>query len=252
MKPIKDKKLILFICIYSFISLFICFFFLEFWYAKREGLMDGFHIFNTSYSIVYWFLHISYLTSIFMSIWALFELLSINNEKLRPRFYLRYFVLVWSFILLIVSGLTIPINSSMQERIGVIVTLFHCDNWFRTGGMLYSVLDLFQFSSIHLFLPILIITYCIRNPYNEITNDEVKKGIAIFASYMLTWWILTGSATLLGMNGPYTIINWNKDSLTMKIWFQLIIDFIAFFIIVFSTYYILDSFEKKSSDYKWD
>ncbi len=248
----KNQKIFIwFIFIFASIVLIDNFFFLEFWYAKRDpGFQNGFHIFNTEYSIFHWFGKISYLSCIGVVIWSGFEVASIYNPKLKPRFIYRYLAVFW--ITATMVGESWLIWNAMQPRIESIWNaLFNNGPWLGVNGAIYSFLDGFQFISIHTTIPILVLIYVCIWDHNEVKENEVRLGMILIVSSMLGWYLYGGIITLAGVNPPYPIIDWTPNHTpgekhAFALWFQVLFDSIGAVVILSVSYITLNILSKQT------
>lgn len=214
------------IFILSLVALLVCFFYLEFWYAIRDGLQNGFHIKNTSYSFLLWISHISYLSCIWIVLWSCKETIYVwtMNENYKPSYSFKLFAQVW--ILTTMAEGAIGMASIMAPRVDSLAKVFDSDNWsneywFGINGFFYSLLDFFQYLSIHVVLPIMIIFYMYLFDKNaKVDKMDFKKFVISNNLFMIIWYILTGLLTYFGMESPYAYVNWTNDpewSLTIQL-----------------------------------
>ncbi len=222
------------LCIFSWLILIDCFFFLEFWYAKRHGLENGFHIFNTDYSILHWFTKISYISCILVVIWTTWEVVGHYNENYKPKFVVRYVAV--AFIVATMIGESWKLPQAMEPRWSSMMdAIFNDGPWTGTWGFWYSFLDFVQFLSIHITIPILSLIYvCIYRDI-EYGEEDVKTIVITINAMMIGWWLYCGFVTLLGVEYPYPILDWTPHGPhaqgkadAFELWFQLL----AFWIVV--------------------
>lgn len=263
----NEKIFIWFIFIFSAIVLLDCFFYLEFWYAVRldgeyiggislgpihiggewHTSQNGFHILNTDYSIFYWFSHVSYLSCLFITLWSGFEVLSLYIPKYRPKFIFRYFALFWITLTMVGESALLP--SMMQPRWQHMMdAIFRDGAWTGVDGFWYSFLDFFQFISIHITIPIMVIIYAIIYPNRNMEKRDVMTGTYFMSGFMIGWFFYCGFFTLLGMQGPYPIIDWTPDGVNdWSLWIQIICCILGLAVFTSLTYGVLNSLNSK-----WD
>lgn len=223
------KKRIVFIGFIFFFSLALIitnFLFLEFWYAKREGLQNGFHIHNTSYSFFLWASHISYTSCLMVCIWSGIEYFNLKkDENYKVNYELKVFAFIWIFITMCEGLPGLPFT--MDSRLKVILQIFNPDYfsssqwWFGIEGFIYSLIDFIQYVNIHSTLPILVLIYFIKTKKDTAPKSRKWNLMIINNLFMIIWFISVGSLTALGMDSPYSYINWTKDA-EWGFWLQIL------------------------------
>lgn len=203
------KVFIWFLFIYATLTFLDCFVFLEFWYSKNEGLKNGFIFWDTSYSIFYWFSHVSYISSMLMAIWTGTELLGLYYPKYRMRTVWKYYVLLFSSFTMCFGGwyMITVVHGSIDNMFDSIAE----GKWFGMEGAIYWFMNWSQFLSIHSILPMLCITYGVMYRKNDVTKKDIVRSQIFVAAAITGWYVYCGIGTLFGMQSPYVIIDWTPN-----------------------------------------
>lgn len=200
------------ILIFSSIVLVTNFTYLEFWFADRDpGYQNGFHLLNTQYSVIYWSMKISYVSCLIVVLWSGFEVAGIYDEKYKPSFRFRYVAVFWITATMVGESFILP--SAMGPRLeSMYDAIFNGGDWFGSYGFFFSFLDFFQFFSIHITVPIMVLTYVIMYRDVELAEGETKKLFIIMNVMMISWMLWSYFWTALGEMAPYAVIDATPDN----------------------------------------
>lgn len=246
-KDVKKKQkygFISFVFILSIFTFVLNITFLFNWvdtYWSITGMYDG-----RGYTLTYYFMHISYISLIFILIWSSIEItVPFEYRESEWLFIIRYFTALWSMIVWFIFIWIYP-QFIWEDLVTLWTGDIHIAHWdpeiMPISAYMYSLINILQITLIHTILPILCFVYFIKNGLlkKEISKRGLSAFLIISNIFMFIYYLYTAWATTQGYKAPYIFIDFGPVHIHenhLKYWFQICIA-----ILFLTTYNIFNIF----------
>lgn len=170
---------------------------------------------GNGYTIIYWFTHISYISSCLVIVWSGYELVCNYILKREVPSIFRYYTILWITITMVCFMPQWPFFFTKTWK-----------HWFggqmepgwpgtETNLYIYEVLDMFQVTVMHFVVAIMCIVFYAKHDgkTEKITKTQISNFAIMSIVFLIMYWMYCGIATYNGAKEPYPILNWNPDDL---------------------------------------